>query len=266
MGVRAPRLTVLKTIPTLLSLLVFSAWADTHEDCNRPLPPVQSEMQQLRDDHRAMLIAALRLDNDTPHPICSVTINSTTKDEVLKERFEPWSETESDWQILLVDGEPPSRRDLRKERRYPRPPVPTDFWGGYVRFIDFDGVTVTEETSEYVKFTGKHVVPVTTNGERGEDMVSTVEVYVDPATDLLQRFNVELDDSYRFSRLFALVESRQEMSFVDRSDFAFPRYDAVTMDATVRITLFKTSMVVDFDILEIDCPAEKQLPVCEASE
>ena len=190
---------------------------------------------QLRDDHRAMLIAALRLDNDTPHPICSVTINSTTKDEVLKERLEPWSETESDWQILLVDGEPPSRRDLRKERRYPRPPVPTDFWGGYVRFIDFDGVTVTEETSEYVKFTGKHVVPVTTNGERGEDMVSTVEVYVDPATDLLQRFNVELDDSYRFSRLFALIESRQEMSFVDRSDFAFPRYDAVTMDATVRI-------------------------------
>ena len=266
MSIREMGLPALKVLLALGLLIGTCVSAETLDDCNPPLPPVDSDMTQLRDEHRSMLIAALRLDDDSPHPICSLTVISTVDDKVLKERNEPWLGDESEWQLLLVDGEQPTRRELRKERRYPGPPPPPQFWSNYVRNIDFDSLIVAEETPEFIQFTGKHVAPVNVNEEKKEDMVSTVEVFVDPATARLQRFSLELDDAYRFSRLFSLVESRQEMSFVDGAELDFPRYETSTLDATVKVTFFKTSMDVEFEIQEIDCPEERQLPVCEAAE
>ena len=237
----------------------------TEKDCVEPLPPITAEMPLLNPEERALIVSALRLEERAPHPLCSFDIRVTSEDEEVVERYDPWTENDDEWEILLVDGKPPTKRQRDKERRYRKPFPPHVFWDRLREVVEWHTLAVESRSEEAVTFIGTQRTKIKVRGEWHDDMIHSIEIVVDPDDGTLKEYNLEVQGPYKFSAILRLIEAVELMNFDSGQDIDFPQHTHADVDLAVRVTVFRVPLKYKVDISNYKCPLEKMPLLCESS-
>lgn len=254
-------------VPIVISFATSNGLAEEHanpdeNECVEPLPQISAEMPMLNTDDRALIVSALRLEERAPHPLCSFEVRVTSEKEVVVERYDPWTQNDDEWEILLVDGKPATKRQRDKERRYRKPFPPHVFWDRLREVVEWETLAVDSRTEEAVTFTGTQRTKIKVRGEWHDDLIHSIEIVVDPNDGSLKEYNLEVQGPYKFSAILRLLEGVETMSFDPAQGTDFPQHSHGDVSLAMRVTVFRVPIAYSVELSNYECPAEKMVPLC----
>ena len=250
---KAMYLLVCASVAISISITIFGK-----DHCVDPSDIIDPNVANLSDSHKELLIQAFGVDKEAPYPTCSFTLDATLEFIPSRvETYDPWTEKQSPWTLISIEGREPKRREHKKNPRYTRID-PVTAWENIRNQIKWESLSTIEETQEYITISGLILVQVGKN----EMTDANVKIRIGKELETVERVTVSLIESHKINFAASIKDMTMVYSYEPSDELDFPLLTSLDIDWRFKFFLAPASSKENLVYLDYDCSKEKQLLLC----
>ena len=240
-------------------VLLCSPVVQAEDACVDPAVTIDPKTPNLSSPHRDFLIQAFQLDSEIPHPTCSFTLDATLEYIPSRvETFDPWNGKDSPWTLISVKGREPKKREHKKNPRYTRMD-PATAWRGNRDSIDWESLSVQEETSETLTMAGTIELEV----GRNKTTDANLAFRINKETASVEELTITLIKPHKINFAASIRDMTMVYKYSFSEELNTPLLAALDTDYRFKFFVAPASSKERMVYQDYSCPSNRQLPLCE---